>query len=139
MEKRGEEKTTEGRFSCYHIVVSCSLFFITSLLLQFLVHFFLILICFIVINLFSMFLLFYFLQFPLRHISSWTEQFFCATLSQRRFLRWALSNSPPILAGFDVFHISLWCLGFWIWSKHLLLHSESIRWYIRAWCLYFFH
>ena len=81
----------------------CSLLFILHYIspLQYLVHFFLTLFCFIVFNPFSVFLLSYFLQCPLRHISSWTdEQFFCVMLSLRSSPWAPVSTSPPILAGF---------------------------------------
>lgn len=70
----------EGSWSWYLIVAYFS-FCVLSLLPRCLVHFFLILFCFIVCNLFSMFLLYCFLQRSLGHISSGTcEQCFCVTL-----------------------------------------------------------
>lgn len=63
---------------------------------------FVVLFCFIVCNLFSVFFLFCFLQCPLGHISSGNrEQRVCVTLLPRGLPWWTLSSSPLRVAGFS--------------------------------------
>jgi hypothetical protein len=68
-QREGRDQGGQADFPWYHVTAYCS-FFITSLFPQFFVRFVLILFCFIVFNLVSVLFLFYFLQCPLRLISS---------------------------------------------------------------------